>query len=142
MTISSYIKALESLFVLKDIDAWTPQIRSKTAIRSAKKHIFVDPSIGLAALGIEADAVYQLPDGRYALIEIKTGTTAIPKAEKGLLRFRNIIRAHNENALSDKNHPGVIYREPTLLIIICANAEMAYTTEEGVKVIPVGCLRD
>ena len=41
ITISSYIEALEKLFVIKDIDAWTPQIRSKTAIRSAKKHIFI-----------------------------------------------------------------------------------------------------
>lgn len=36
VTIASYIDALEALFVIKDIDAWTPQIRSKTAIRSAK----------------------------------------------------------------------------------------------------------
>lgn len=55
VTIASYIDVLESLFVLKDIDAWTPQIRSKTAIRAAKKHIFVDPSIGLAALGVGPD---------------------------------------------------------------------------------------
>ena len=52
VTLSSYISVLEKLFVLRDIDAWTPQIRSKTAIRSAKKHIFVDPSIGIAALGL------------------------------------------------------------------------------------------
>ena len=49
VTISSYITALEKLFVLKDIDAWTPQIRSKTSIRAAKKHIFIDPSIALAS---------------------------------------------------------------------------------------------
>lgn len=34
------------------------------------------------------------------------------------------------------------YREPDLLLIICANATMAYTTENGVKVIPIGCLKD
>ena len=55
ITLASYIDALESLFVIKDIDAWTPQIRSKTAIRTAKKHIFIDPSIGLAALGINPE---------------------------------------------------------------------------------------
>lgn len=123
VTLASYIDVLEALFVIKDIDAWTPQIRSKTAIRSAKKHIFVDPSIGLAALGVspeyfnndldlfghafenmvlrdlivyaqthdarvmhyaddmglEADAVYQLADGRYALIEIKQGQERFQK---------------------------------------------------------------
>lgn len=40
MTLNSYVGVLESLYVLKDIDAWTPQIRSKTAIRSAKKAYF------------------------------------------------------------------------------------------------------
>ena len=55
VTLSSYIEALERLFIIKDIDAWTPQIRSKTAIRSARKHIFVDPSIGLAGLGISPE---------------------------------------------------------------------------------------
>ena len=53
--LASYIATLENLFVIKDIDAWTPQIRSKSAIRSAKKHIFVDPSIALAALGISPE---------------------------------------------------------------------------------------
>ena len=186
VTLASYIDALEKLFVIKDIDAWTPQIRSKTAIRAAKKHIFIDPSIGLAALGIapdyfnndldlfghafenlvirdllayaaaedakvmhysddmglEADAVYQRNDGRYALIEIKTGANAIPAAEEGLVKFKKLIREHNEKALANSKHPGVVYREPDLLIIICANAPMAYTTNKGVKVIPAGCLRN
>lgn len=54
-TLASYINALERLFVLKDIDAWTPQIRPKTAIRSSKKHIFVDPSIAFAALRLNPE---------------------------------------------------------------------------------------
>ena len=185
-TIDSYITALKQLFVLEDIDAWTPQIRSKTSIRTAKKHIFVDPSIGVAALGLspgyfardldtfghvfenlvlrdlcvyarahdarvlhysdnmglEADAVFQLNDGRYALIEIKLGANAIPAAEKELLKFSAIIKKHNEKALENKQHPGVVYREPEQLVIICGNAPMAYTTKAGVKVIPIGCLRE
>jgi len=186
VTLGSYIDVLESLYVIRNIDAWTPQIRSKTAIRAAKKHIFVDPSLGMAALGIshdyfyndldlfghvfenmvlrdllvyaqahnarllhyaddnglEADAVYQLEDGRYALIEIKTGTNAIPAAEKNLQKFKKLIQEHNSKAMENKDHPGVIYREPSFLIIICGNATMAYTTHNGVKIIPIGCLKD
>lgn len=41
-------------------------------------------------MGLEADAVYQLADGRYALIEIKIDTNKIPKAEKTLLKFRTL----------------------------------------------------
>ena len=39
-------------------------------------------------------------------------------------------------------HPRDVYKEPSALIVICANATMAYTTESGVRVVPVGCLRD
>ncbi|MDO5574840.1 MAG: DUF4143 domain-containing protein [bacterium] len=185
-TLDSYVEKLEELFVLKDIDAWTPQIRSKTAIRSGKKHIFVDPSIGIAALGLnpdyfnndldlfghvfenlvlrdllvfasahnarilhytddtglEADAVYQMEDGRYALIEIKTGANKIPDAEKSLLKFKEVIRNHNEEALKDLKHPRAVYREPSALIVICATAPIGYTTDKGVKIIPIGCLKD
>ena len=85
-------------------------------------------------MGLEADVVYQLPDGRYALIEIKTGENAVPAAEKNLLKFCDVIRKHNEAALSNKEHPGVLYREPDLLLIICANASLSYTRESGVNV--------
>ncbi|MBR3483128.1 MAG: ATP-binding protein, partial [Lachnospiraceae bacterium] len=81
-------------------------------------------------------------DGRYALIEIKTGTNRIPEAEKSLLKFKDIIKKHNQAAEANTEHPKPLYREPSALIVICANATMAYTTENGVKVIPVGCLKD
>lgn len=185
-TIASYIGVLEKLFVINNLDAWTPQVRSKTSIRSAKKRLFVDPSIGIAALGLspeyfnsdldtfghvfenlvlrdllvysqahnarvmhfsddygmEADAVYQLGDGRYALIEIKLGSNAVPDAEKNLLHFRDAIRAYNARISKNDIHPGVQYREPSLMIVICATCPMAYTTSNGIKVIPVGCLKD
>lgn len=185
-TFDSYVEALEKLYVIKDIDAWTPQIRSKTAIRATKKRVFIDPSIAIAALGLsqdyfykdldlfgrvfenmvirdlvvyaesmdgnvkhyrdeygmEADAVFSLSDGRYALIEIKVGAGAIRDAEDGLLRFLATIRKHNEEALKNPEHPKPVYREPDLLIVICANLKMAYTTENGVKAIPYGCLKN
>ena len=51
-TITSYIKALEKIFVIEDMPAWNPNLRSKTAIRSSDTRYFVDPSIAVAALGI------------------------------------------------------------------------------------------
>jgi hypothetical protein len=50
-TFEDYLSALKRLYVLEDIDAWCPAIRSATAIRSSKKRCFVDPSIAVAALG-------------------------------------------------------------------------------------------
>ena len=57
-TYNDYVDVLEKLYVIKDIDAWCPQIRSKTAIRSAKKKIFIDPSIAIAALGLSPEYFY------------------------------------------------------------------------------------
>ena len=50
-TLASYKSALERLFVIEDVPAWCPAIRSRTAIRSARKKEFTDPSIAVAALG-------------------------------------------------------------------------------------------
>lgn len=50
-----YISALEKLFIIEDVQAWSPAIRSKTAIRASKKRNYVDPSIAVAALGIGPD---------------------------------------------------------------------------------------
>lgn len=51
-TIASYIKALKNIFVIEDVEAWNPNLRSKTAIRSSDTRYFTDPSIATAALGI------------------------------------------------------------------------------------------
>ncbi|MGM9790884.1 MAG: ATP-binding protein [Candidatus Cryptobacteroides sp.] len=51
-TISSYIKALKEIFVVEDSEAWNPNLRSKTAIRTSDTRYFTDPSIAAAALGI------------------------------------------------------------------------------------------
>ena len=51
-TIDSYLSALRKLFVIKDIEAWCPAIRSATDIRASLKRGFSDPSIAVAALGV------------------------------------------------------------------------------------------
>lgn len=51
-TVVSYIKALKKIFVIEDMPAWNPNLRSKTAIRTSDTRYFVDPSIAIAALGL------------------------------------------------------------------------------------------
>ncbi|MFI3319882.1 MAG: DUF4143 domain-containing protein [Rikenellaceae bacterium] len=51
-TISSYIQALKKIFVIEDMKAWSPNLRSKTAVRTSDTRYFVDPSIACAALGL------------------------------------------------------------------------------------------
>ena len=51
-TVASYINALRKIFVVEDMPAWNPNLRSKTAIRSSDTRYYIDPSIAAAALGI------------------------------------------------------------------------------------------
>lgn len=178
-TLDSYLNALERLFVLEDLNAWCPAIRSASAIRSGRKREFVDPSIAVAALGLtpeqlemdlktfgflfealcirdlkiysqklggrlsfyhdrydlEADAVLHLRDGRYALIEFKLGSRDIEEGASHLLEIHRLIKKYNEKERQ------VPLREPDLLIVI-TGGNMAFTRNDGVKILPVGCLRD
>ena len=86
-------------------------------------------------MDLEADAVLHLDDGRFALIEFKLGSREIEEGAKHLLQLRELIRKYNEK---EKQVP---LREPDLLMVI-TGGEMAYTREDGVKVVPIGTLRD
>ncbi|MBP9983437.1 MAG: ATP-binding protein [Prevotella sp.] len=178
-TFDDYVGALEKLFVIQDIDAWCPAIRSKSAIRSAPKRCFVDPSIAVAAMninaegfetqlktfgfvfeqmcardlrayttdfdshlsyyrdryGLEADLVLHLADGRYALIECKLGSREIDDGAKHLLEIKRLIQERN------KTEKQVPLREPDLMIVM-TGGKMAYSRPDGVKVIPLACLKD
>ena len=178
-TFDDYVTALRKLFVICDVEAWCPAIRSKTAIRSGLKRAFVDPSIAVAALGLtpealmvqlntfgfifeqmcirdlkaytldfethlsyyrdrynlEADWVLHLGDGRYALIECKLGSKEIEDGAKHLIEIKNLIREHN------KQEQQVPIREPDLMIVL-TGGKMAYSRPDGVKIIPLGCLKD
>ena len=51
-TVYSYINALKRMFVIEDMPAWNPNLRSKSAIRSSDTRYYIDPSIACAALGL------------------------------------------------------------------------------------------
>ena len=51
-TAGSYLEALRKIFVIEDSEAWNPNLRSKTAVRTANTRYFIDPSIGAAVLGL------------------------------------------------------------------------------------------
>lgn len=51
-TIDSYLSALRKIFVIEDMPAWNPNLRSRTAVRTSDTRYYVDPSVGVAALGL------------------------------------------------------------------------------------------
>ncbi len=174
-----YLSALERLYIIDDVDAWCPAIRSKTIIRAGKKKNFIDPSIAVAALGIspeyfnrdfktlgflfeslvirdlkiyssyyggkvsyyhdryglEADCVLHLNDGRYALIEVKLGENEVDSAAKHLNKIEALVVEYNKE---EKQCP---LRLPDLKIVI-TGTEYGYKRDDGVLVIPIGCLKD
>lgn len=85
--------------------------------------------------GLEADAVLHLSDGRYALIECKLGSMEIEEGARHLMELKNLIKERNEK---EKQMP---LRLPDILIVL-TGGKLAYTREDGVKVIPLGCLKD
>lgn len=54
-TLYDYVNALKNIFVIEDMEAWSPNLRSKTAIRTSDTRYFIDPSIATSALGIGPD---------------------------------------------------------------------------------------
>lgn len=174
-----YYDALERLFIIQDIEAWCPSIRSKSSIRSTPKRNLVDPSIAVAALGIspkyfntdfktlgflfeslcirdlkayshslggeisyyhdrnglEADGVLHLEDGRYALLEFKLGSSEIDEGANHLCKIERLIEEYNQ---IERQCP---LRMPDLKIVI-TGTQYGYKREDGVFVVPIGCLKD
>ena len=85
--------------------------------------------------GLEADCVLHLRDGRYALIEFKLGSSDIEQGAKHLNELENLIKQYNEKEQQVK------LRLPDLKIII-TGTQYGYKRQDGVLVVPIGCLRD
>jgi len=171
-SISQYLNALNRIFVTENIPAWNPALRSKTAIRISPKRQFVDPSIASAVMrltsdrllddfnyfgflfesicdrdlrvyaeandgelfhyrdssGLEADAVVVLNDGRWAAIEVKLGLKEIEEAAEHLIELKNKVNTEK-------------MQEPSFLMVL-TGSEIAYRRDDGVFLVPIGCLKD
>ena len=171
-TMYGYVNALRRIFLIEDIPAWKPSLRSKAAIRTSDKRQFVDPSIATAVLradadsilddfnyfgflfeslvardlrvyaqasdgeifhyrdkdNLEADLVIRLNDDRWAAVEVKLGSDEIEEGAKHLIELRNKV---------DTSKVG----EPSFLMVV-TGGQFAYRRNDGVFVVPIGCLKD
>lgn len=170
-TLNSYLTALRRLFIIEEVKAWQPSLRSKTGIRTSNKRHFVDVSIATAVLelnpqsvlddfnlfgflfedlclrdlrvyaqplrgtiyhyhdnsGLEADLIIRLNDGRWAAVEVKTGSKEIDEAAVNLRKLSGEV---------DTSKVG----NPAFLMVLTAG-QYAYRREDGVYVVPLGCLK-
>lgn len=169
-TVLEYTNALTRLFVIEDLPAWSPALRSRSALRAAPTRHFVDPSLAVAALGtgpqrllqdvetlgllfeslvvrdlriyaqtidanvlhyredsgLEADAIVQRRDGKWAAFEVKLGQAAVDDAAKSLLRVAERVDAGRHG--------------PPAALAVITGWGYAYRRPDGVAVIPVGAL--
>ena len=173
-TVYTYIEALKKIFVVEDMAAWNPNLRSKAAIRTSDTRYYVDPSIATASLGIgpedlindlrtfgflfetlcvrdlrvfaesldgsvfhyrdnsnlECDMVVHLRNGSYGLIEAKLGgDTLIAEGVKNLLRLKKKLDITK-------------MKEPAFLMVLTGLGQYPYQREDGILVVPIGCLRN
>ncbi len=173
-TIASYLSALKKIFVVEEMPAWNPNLRSKTAIRSSDTRYYIDPSIAVAALGVgpndlindlktfgflfetlcvrdlrvyaealngdvyhyrdknglECDAVIHLKNGKYGLVEIKLG------GEKLIEEGATSLKALTSKIDTEK------MKTPSFLMVLTGTGDYAYRRQDGVLVVPVGCLKN
>lgn len=171
-TVGEYLEALRKIFVVEDLKAWSPKLRSKTVISQSPTRHFVDPAIAayfldanpkdllndLETMGLlfeslvirdlriyaesiggrvyhyrdhsgqEADAILHFKGGNWAAIEVKLGNKAIDEGAESLKRLANKIDQESMN-------------KPSFLAVITGTG-YAYRREDGVYVIPIGCLRN
>lgn len=173
-TVSSYVNALRKIFVVEDLDAWNPNLRSKTAIRTSPTRYYIDPSIAVAALGIgpkdllndlntfgflfetlcirdlrvfadslngtlyhyrdkdghECDAVIHLRNGQYGLVEIKLGGERL--IEEGAESLKTLVLKLDINKMN----------APSFCMILTGIGDYPYQRQDGIYVIPIGCLKN
>lgn len=170
-TIVDYLDALSRSYVIEDLAAWNPALRSKTAVRTSPTRHFTDPSIAVATLRIspekllqdfetfgllfeslcvhdlrvyagaidgdvfqyrdktdlETDAVVTLRDGRWAAIEVKLGSRQIDEGARHLIALEQRV---------DSKKMG----KPSFLMVL-TGTKSAYRRDDGVLVVPLGCLK-
>ena len=173
-TVASYISALKKIFVIEDMPAWNPNLRSKTAIRSSDTRYYIDPSIASAALGIgpndlindlntlgllfetmcvrdlrvysesiggeilhyrdksglECDTVIHLRNGKYGLAEIKLGGQRL--IEEGVINLKKLYEKIDTTKMP----------APSFMMIVVGTGDFAYRREDGIYIVPIGCLKN
>jgi len=171
-TIGSYMNAFRRIFVVEDLPAWSPSLRSKTAIRTTEKRHFVDPSIATAVMrlnpeGVLTDFTYfgflfeslctrdvriyaQAIDGDVFHYRDKSGLEA-----DMIVRLRDGRWAAIEVKLGNKQIEEAAINLQTLqakidedkmgkvsFMMIITGGSHAYRRKDGIWVVPIGCLKN
>ena len=170
-TLNKYLSLLESMFILEDVEAWSPYVRSKVRVQGSPTRQLSEPSLAVASLGLspsallkdfrtfgflfesfvikylrvyasalnasiyhyrdskglEADAVMELRNQRWAMFEVKLfDPDRIDEGAKNLIKIKEKM---------DYMH----MKEPSFLMVITAG-KYARLREDGVYEVPISLL--
>ena len=171
-TLNTYLNALRRIFVIEDVPAWQPSLRSKTAIRTTNKRQFVDPSIATAALRTNATGILR-DFGTFGFLfeslctrDLRVYSQAI---DGGVFHYRDkselesdlIIKLNDgrwapvgvklgnkqieeaaANLIKLSQKVDTEKMNQPSFLMVITGGQVAYRRPDGVLVIPIGCLRD
>ncbi|MDR1831194.1 MAG: DUF4143 domain-containing protein [Fusobacteriaceae bacterium] len=171
-TVNDYLDALKKLFVLEDLPAWSPHLRSKRAIRTTAKRHFTDPSIATAALGADAKMLFQdfnlfgLLFESLCIRDLRIYTDALDGAVfhyrdqtnfevDAIIQLRDArwaaveikmgagaIEKAAENLLKFRDNIDTNKTPPPSFLMVMTGTQYAFQMKNGVWIVPVGCLRN
>jgi predicted AAA+ superfamily ATPase len=171
-TLSSYLNALRRIFVVEDVPAWQPSLRSKTAIRTANKRQFVDPSIATAVMRTNAKGILNDFETFGLLFEslctrdLRVYAQAIDGVvfhyrDKSELEADIVIRLNDgrwaavevklgmkqieeasSNLIKLSHKIDTEKMNKPSFLMVITGGQVAYKRSDGVLVVPIGCLRD
>ncbi|MCL2440249.1 MAG: DUF4143 domain-containing protein [Treponema sp.] len=171
-TIAAYHNALRRIFVVEDLPAWNPALRSKTAIRTSPKRHFIDPSIAAAVFRSTPDSLLsdfntfgllfeslcirdlriysQAIDGEVFHYRDKNGleADAIVHLKDGRWGAVEVKMGAKEIDIAAKNL--ITLRDKINLekmkqpsfLMVLTGTELGYRRKDGVYIVPIGCLRE
>jgi len=170
-TISSYLNALRRIFLVEDLPAWAPSLRSKSAIRTSAKRHFVDPSIATAILRSNPESILndfqyfgflfealctrdirvyaQSNDGDVFHYRDKSGLEAdlIIRLRDGRWAAIEVKLGNKQldlaakNLLALKNRIDKNKMGEPSFLMVITGGQYAYRRSDGVLVVPVACLK-
>ncbi len=171
-TLNSYLNALRRIFVIEDIPAWQPLLRSKTAIRTANKRQFVDPSIAAAVLRTDSNGILkdfetfgflfeslctrdlrvyaQVSDGEvfHYRDKLELESDIIVKLYDGRWAAIEIklgvkqIEEAAANLIKLSQKIDTEKMNKPAFLMVLTGGQFAYKRADGVLVVPISCLKD
>ena len=171
-TIASYINALRRIFVVEDLPAWNPAMRSKTAIRTSPKRHFIDPSIATTVLRAAPENLLQdfntfgllfeslcvrdlrvyahAADGEVFHFRDSSGLEAdaiihLKDGRWGAVEVKmgnKEIETAAENLKVLRQKVNTEKMKEPSFLMVLTATEYAYQRADGVYIVPIGCLKN